>query len=162
MPAQYARDSKGVGLPIRRRRITLLLSLIVGILFFLFVPWELPPALESLRFNSISRANVASLMKNKQVDEIYGLLHLVTGDHEQEHVLSNAVELNPTEAIDLSFYAAGDTTLNWSKERDSIDKEYPLVVFSKVCSETTLSCKCLPDKRMLCHRRIARKSICDS
>ncbi|KAF5321848.1 hypothetical protein D9619_001468 [Psilocybe cf. subviscida] len=131
MPAQYARESKGLGTPIRRRRLTLFLTLIVGILFFLFVPWELPSALESLRSNSMSRANVASLMKNKKVDEIYGLLHLVTGDHEQEHVLSNAVELNPTEAIELSFYAAGDAKLNWSKERDMIDKEYPLIVFSK-------------------------------
>jgi hypothetical protein len=68
------------------------------------------------------------------VEEIYGLLHLVSGDHEQEHVLSNAVHLDPTVPIELSFYADGDTSLNWTIERDTINKNYPIMVFSKVSS----------------------------
>lgn len=135
MPSQYSRDakpSKGIGGSIRKRRVILFTILVVGILFFTYVPWELPSALQGLGLEGISRANVAQLMKSKQVDEIYGLLHLVTGDHEQEHVLSNAVQLDPTLPIALSVYAAGDTTLNWRTERDTINENYPIVVFSKV------------------------------
>ena len=66
-----------------------------------------------------------------EVGEIYGLLHLVTGDNEQEHVLSN-VHLDPTVSVEMSVYAAGDTSINWEKERDVIDENYPIVVFSKV------------------------------
>ncbi|KAF8973030.1 thioredoxin-like protein [Flammula alnicola] len=32
---------------------------------------------------------------------------------------------------DLSFYAAGDSSLDWSKEKAVIDENYPIVVFSK-------------------------------
>jgi aromatic ring-cleaving dioxygenase len=103
--------------------------------FFYFVPWELPPSLKSADFsNSFSRANVAQLIKSKKVEvgEIYGLLHLVTGDNEQEHVLSN-VHLDPTVSVEMSVYAAGDTSIDWEKEKETIDKNYPIVVFSKVC-----------------------------
>jgi len=135
MPAQYPRDSKplkGIGGSVRRRRVILFIILLVGVLFFAFVPWELPSSLKGLGLEGISRANVAQLIKSKKVEEIYGLLHLVTGDHEQEHVLSNAVHLDPTVPIELSVYAAGDTTLNWTTERDTINENYPIVVFSKV------------------------------
>ena len=67
-----------------------------------------------------------------EVGEIYGLLHLVTGDNEQEHVLSN-VHLDPTVPVEMSVYAAGDTSIDWEKERDIINEQYPIVVFSKVC-----------------------------
>ncbi|KAF8160718.1 thioredoxin-like protein [Crassisporium funariophilum] len=137
MSASYSRDlnhPKGIGgSPIRRRRFTLFAILLLGLVFFIFVPWELPPSLKGVGFSSISRASVAQLMKSKkvEVDEIYGLLHLVTGDNEQEHVLSNAVHLDPTEPLELSVYAAGDTTLDWGKEYASLNKDYPIVVFSK-------------------------------
>ncbi|KAH9485536.1 Glutaredoxin-C1 [Psilocybe cubensis] len=128
MSGQYAlKHSKGVN-TIRRRRFTLGAILLVGVLLFFFVPWEIP-----LSFGTtLSRANVARLTKSKKgkVGEIYGLLHLVTGDHEQEHVLSNAVQLDPTLPIDLSFYG-GQTALDWSVERDYIDTKYPVIVFSK-------------------------------
>jgi len=135
MPSRYSRNAthgKGISGPIRRRRVILfIVTLLVGILFFVFVPWELPPSLRGLGLGGISRANVAQLIKSKRVGEIYGLLHLVTGDHEQEHVLGNAVQLDPTVPIELSVYAAGDT-LDWTIERDTINKNYPIVVFSKV------------------------------
>lgn len=135
MSPLYPRDPKAFAVPFRRRRFTFFIILLVGILFFLFVPWELPSSFQDLDFSSISRAKVAQLMKSKKapVEEIYGLLHLVTGDHEQEHVLSNAVHLDPTVPLDLSIYAAGDATLNWHKERESLNEEYPIIIFSKVC-----------------------------
>jgi hypothetical protein len=135
MSSLYPRDPKAFGVPFRRRRFTFFIILLVGMLFFLFVPWELPSSFQDLDFSSISRAKVAQLMKSKKapVEEIYGLLHLVTGDHEQEHVLSNAVHLDPTVPLELSIYAAGDATLDWHKEMESLNKKYPIIIFSKVC-----------------------------
>ena len=133
MTTQYSRDTKGLCSPFRRRRFAVLIFILFGLFFFYFVPWELPPSLKSTGFSSVSRANVAQLLKSKkEVGEIYGLLHLVTGDNEQEHVLSN-VHLDPTVSVEMSVYAAGDTHLDWEKEREFIDKNYPIVVFSKVC-----------------------------
>ncbi|KAF8197884.1 thioredoxin-like protein [Pholiota molesta] len=133
MSSLYPRDPKAFGVPFRRRRFTFFIILLVGMLFFLFVPWELPSSFQDLDFSSISRAKVAQLMKSKKapVEEIYGLLHLVTGDHEQEHVLSNAVHLDPTVPLELSIYAAGDATLDWHKEMESLNKKYPIIIFSK-------------------------------
>ncbi|CAA7261837.1 unnamed protein product [Cyclocybe aegerita] len=138
MATQYFKDNKGhpkpIGGPVRRRRVLLCGVLALGLLFFFFVPWELPPSLKDAGLPGISRANVAQLMKTKgkkvEVGEIYGLLHLVTGDHEQEHVLSNALQLDPTVPIELSVYAAGDA-VDWAQEQALIDKEYPVIVFSK-------------------------------
>jgi len=136
MATQYFPDkkhSKPTGVPVRRRRFIIFTTLLVALLFFFFVPWEVPASVKDAGFSTLSRANVAQLLKSKKADvgEIYGLLHLVTGDHEQEHVLSNAVELDPTVAIDLDVYAAGESTLDWLKEKALIDKNYPVVVFSK-------------------------------
>ena len=131
-------DARGFCSPFRRRRLSLLFSIALGFFFFFyFVPWELPPSLSSGGFSSFSRANVAQLLKSSskkkvEVGEIYGLLHLVTGDNEQEHVLSN-VHLDPTVPVEMSVYAAGDTSIDWEKERDIINEQYPIVVFSKVC-----------------------------
>lgn len=113
----------------RRRRLILLFTLAIGVLLYLFAPWGIP---------SISRANMGQLMrtKNVAVDEIYGLLHVVTGDNEQEHVLSKA-DLDPTVPLALSVYAPENPSLNWRKEKASIDEIYPVVVFSKVCVPTS-------------------------
>jgi len=144
MATQYFPDKKParpVGGPIRRRRITIFLCLLTGIVFFFFVPWELPASVKDAGLSGLSRANVAQLIKSNKsanVGEIYGLLHLVTGDHEQEHVLSNAVDLDPTVPIELSVYAPG-APLDWVKEKAEIDKEYPIVVFSKVCAQVHVS-----------------------
>ena len=128
-------DARGLCSPFRRRRFGLLIFIALGFFFFYIVPWELPPSLDSGGFSSFSRANVAQLLKSKkkvEVGEIYGLLHLVTGDNEQEHVLNN-VHIDPTVPVEMSIYAAGDTSINWEKERDTINEHYPIVVFSKVC-----------------------------
>lgn len=121
---------------IRRRRCAIITSLLVGFFFFYFIPWGLPPSLRDVGITGMSRASVAQLVKTKKlpmkIDEIYGLLHLVTGDNEREHVLSNAVHLDPTHPIDMSIYAAGEIDLDWEKESKFLNKEYPIVVFSKV------------------------------
>jgi hypothetical protein len=71
--------------------------------------------------------------QSRKVEEIYGLLHLVTSDvPETEHVLSGP-QLDPTQKLDLQVYAAG-SELNWTKQANHIDKAHPIVVFSKVCN----------------------------
>ncbi|PPQ63680.1 hypothetical protein CVT24_004565 [Panaeolus cyanescens] len=126
----HSTQSNGFFTSIRRRRMLLFMILIFGCIFY-FVPFELPPNLKDSALQGLSRANVAQLMKKKDVPEIYGLLHLITGDDEQQHVLSNDLQLDPTEPIPLAVYAAGDPTLDWAEERTSIDKNYPLIIFSK-------------------------------
>lgn len=103
------------------------------------VPWELPPSLKDRNFQSaLSRANIAKLVQSKiaassgaKVDEIYGLLHLVAGDIETEHILSQAVDLDPTKPIKLSVYAAGNHSIDWNKEVRELNEKHPVVVFSK-------------------------------
>jgi hypothetical protein len=124
--------------PIRRRRFLFFALLLFAAIFIFGVPWELPPSLKDGNLHSaLSRANIAKIVQSKlragpKVDEIYGLLHLVTGDTENEHILSQAVELNPTKPISLTVYAAGNATIDWSKEVGELNEKYPVVVFSKV------------------------------
>jgi len=114
---------------IRRRRglLCALLLLVVG--FVYFVPWDIP----TMQRGNLTRANFLSLVKNKKVDvgEIYGLLHLVTGDANQDDVLNNP-QLDPTSPLKLSFYAPQLSESDWAREKVSIDKQHPVVVFSKV------------------------------
>ncbi|KAJ7623587.1 thioredoxin-like protein [Roridomyces roridus] len=119
--------------PFRRRRILLVVVLLVGFIYFFGSPLQLPDALKDVS-GSVSRANIAQLVKpqkaQKPVDEIYGLIHLVTGDNEQEHILGHTEGLDPTKPVDMGVYAAG-TKLDWSKRVRELNDEYPLVVFSK-------------------------------
>jgi len=122
--------------PIRRRRFIFFTLLVVVAIFTFGVPWEVPPSLKDGNFQSaLSRASIAKLLQSKlksgpKVDEIYGLLHLVTGDTENEHVLSQTVELDPTKPISLAIYATGNS-IDWSSEVDELNEKYPVVVFSK-------------------------------
>ncbi|KAJ2930246.1 hypothetical protein H1R20_g6827, partial [Candolleomyces eurysporus] len=117
----------------RRRRVILYIALFIFGLVLYYSPWELPASVkESGLSGRLSRANIAQLTKvQKEVDEIYGLLHLVTSDMpENEHILSST-ELDPTKPIDWSVYAAGEPKIDWVKEAARIDKVHPIIVFSK-------------------------------
>ena len=124
--------------PIRRRRFVFFALLLVVSIFTFGVPWELPPSLKDGNLQSaLSRASISKLLQSKlksgpTVDEIYGLLYLVTGDTENEHILSQTAELNPTKPISLTIYAAGNSSIDWSSEVDELNEKYPVVVFSKV------------------------------
>ncbi|KAJ8083858.1 hypothetical protein AAF712_000776 [Marasmius tenuissimus] len=122
---------------IRRRRFIILILCVV--VFFLFVrgDWELPDVLKDAGM-PISKGNFAQIMKGKlkasaQVDEIYGLIHLVTNDDdEHQHVLSQTPKLDPTKPVDMVLYAPGEEDeVDWAKEVDYLNTKYPVVVFSK-------------------------------
>jgi hypothetical protein len=117
---------------IRRRRLVAWIVVVLLVIFCFGVPWELPTTLKDIDVFSINRGNIAQLGKPK-VDEIFGLLHLVTGDEEHEHVLSHSVDLNPTKPINMNVYADG-LTVDWNKVKQDLNKQFPIVVFSKVPS----------------------------
>jgi hypothetical protein len=121
--------------PIRRRRFIFVLLALVGFIYFFGSPFRLPTALKDA--SGISRANIAQLVKGKpktpvKVDELFGLLHLVTGDSEHEHILAHMESFEPTKAVDMAVYAAGDEEIDWNERVQELNERYPLVVFSKV------------------------------
>ncbi|KAK7043153.1 hypothetical protein VNI00_008507 [Paramarasmius palmivorus] len=133
----------------RRRFIALMLAAVV--FFLLFVrgsEWELPAALKDAGV-PLSKGNFAHYMKKPtwlskpNVDEIYGLIHLVTNeDEEHQHVLSSAPKLDPTEPVDMALYAPGEEKdIDWEKEAGLLNEKYPVVVFSKSFCPFVLSRK---------------------
>lgn len=121
--------------PIRRRRFIVVVIALVGFIYFFGSPFRLPEALKDVP--GLSRANIVQFVKPKsktsaKVDEIFGLLHLVTGDSEHEHILGHTESFDPTKPIDMSLYAAGKDDVDWNKRAQEINEQYPLVVFSKV------------------------------
>ena len=130
------------GSPIRRRRFLFFIVVLIALVLIFGGPWELPPSLRDADLSSLSRANIVNLVKSKsnasKVDEIYGLLHLVTGDAEHQHIMSQAVDLDPTKPISLTIYAAGNKSIDWEKEVRDLNERHPIVVFSKVSSTNAI------------------------
>ncbi|KAJ7467149.1 thioredoxin-like protein [Mycena latifolia] len=124
--------------PIRRRRFIVVVIALVGFIYFFGSPFQLPAALKDVS-GGISRANIVQLVKPKsknsvKVDEIFGLLHLVTGDSEHEHILGHTESFDPTTPVDMALYAAGDKDsdeMDWNERVQVLNERYPLVVFSK-------------------------------
>lgn len=110
----------------RRRRIILIPALLFVFCLFYSTPWSLPPLNLSGLSSSLSRANIASLVKGPPVEEIYGLLHFVTSD--DDRMLSHSI--NPAAPIDLTVYLGGDEP-DWKSHMRRLKEEYPLIVFSK-------------------------------
>ncbi|KAE9408650.1 thioredoxin-like protein [Gymnopus androsaceus JB14] len=123
------------GTPIRRRRFFLgflAIVCIVGIYLFGFSE-------ESHDGSTSSRAKIAKLVADKltfsstkktPVDEIYGLIHLVTRDGEKSERVLTSGDLQLSEPMDVSVYAE-KRGIQWEKEREKLNEVYPLVVFSK-------------------------------
>lgn len=126
--------------PIRRSRLILFTVIVVGALFFYNVPWELPASVRDTGITTLTRANIAQLLKPKTpaplpdlpMEEIFGLLHLVTGDREHEQILSKIPDLDTSDPLDYSVYAAGKKDIDWFTEVKKLNEHYPIVVFSKV------------------------------
>ncbi|KAF8631864.1 hypothetical protein AX15_002134 [Amanita polypyramis BW_CC] len=124
-------------LPFRRNR-TLLVTIVTILALLLFGCSILSP--------EIFQAKVAVYLDTSKpkVDEIYGLIRLVTSGVEKEHTLSNALDLDPSKPVDLSVYAEGRRWLDWTGEMKRLDANYPIVVFSKsYCPYSTRAKKVL-------------------
>ncbi|KAJ7287199.1 hypothetical protein C8J57DRAFT_1430862 [Mycena rebaudengoi] len=125
--------------PIRRRRFILVVVALLTFIYFFGSPFRLPESLKDV--SGLSRANIAKLVTPKgksaraKVDEIFGLLYLVTGDSEHEHILGQVEGFDPTKPVDMALYAAGTEDMDWEAAARGLNERYPLVVFSKArCS----------------------------
>jgi len=118
-------------------RFFIFICAIFGLSWTFGLSWELPEFGKDTAIMISSRAKLAaafSSRKQSSVDEVYGLLHLVTAESDEyQHVLTNNVELDPTKRISLNDYAPGNEDLDWTAEMERLNKEFPVVVFSKVC-----------------------------
>lgn len=119
--------------PIRRRRFFIFVALLVTLLLFYSLLWELPLSLKDTGFEALSRASIVYYAKSKseasKVDEIYGLIHMVTEDVERD--LTHIGGIDPSEPLNMTVYA-GDEPINWPKAVKKLNNKYPIVVFSKV------------------------------
>ncbi|KAF7323110.1 Glutaredoxin domain protein [Mycena chlorophos] len=118
---------------LRRRRILIAVLVLVGVIYFLGLP-----QLDAFDLDfPVNRANIAQLMRGKGsgkgkfvVPEIYGVLHVVTSaDAENEHVLAGTDD--PTKPMDVQLYAPGKPDIDWLYNMQTINEQFPLVVFSK-------------------------------
>ncbi|TFK25225.1 thioredoxin-like protein [Coprinopsis marcescibilis] len=118
--------------PLRRSRTAVLGVIIFVLVLVFYVPWELPSSVKDRRIPGLSRANVAQLARDSKVkvDELYGLLRVVTSQ-DTGNTLTENPELDPSSPINWDVYAAGDSSVNWRKEVARLNKEYPVIVFSK-------------------------------
>ncbi|KAG6879660.1 hypothetical protein C0992_000102 [Termitomyces sp. T32_za158] len=117
--------------PIRRRRFFIFIALLATLLFCYGVPWELPLGLKEAGLEVLSRANIVYYAKPQpeaSVDEIYGLIHMVTEDVERD--LTRIGDIDPSEPLNMTVYA-GDSPIDWLKTAKKLDSKYPVVVFSK-------------------------------
>jgi hypothetical protein len=67
-------------------------------------------------------------------DEIYGLLHFVTRD--DGRILNHEPALDPTKPMKLSVYEKSNG--NWTQHVQTLEKSYPIVVFSKASPASLL------------------------
>ncbi|KAJ3922881.1 hypothetical protein F5877DRAFT_87910 [Lentinula edodes] len=65
------------------------------------------------------------------VDEIYGLISLVTRESENSQRVLTAKSVDITNPVDINVYAA-KRGMNWKKELQRLNEDFPVVVFSKV------------------------------
>jgi hypothetical protein len=121
--------------PFRRRRITWCILITFAFVFFFGAPWEMPAYLKDID-HPLSRANIANLVRpgstspNPKVDEIYGLLYLVTRAGDRQ--LGHEVKVVSDKPIEMASYAGGDVNVNWEEEKKALNEKHPVVVFSKV------------------------------
>jgi hypothetical protein len=112
----------------------LLFVFVVSALVWTFGPsWHLPEAWKDtgLLAYPLSRARMAHA--GKQPSELYSLLYLVTADSdENQHILADRVDLDPSKPVPLDIYAAGRKVPDWAAKVDELNSRYPVIVFSKV------------------------------
>ncbi|KAF9073483.1 thioredoxin-like protein [Rhodocollybia butyracea] len=72
----------------------------------------------------------SSALKKSSVDEIYGLISLVTRDSDKSQRVLTEESIDLTHKLDLDVYASHDG-IEWGTEMLRLNREYPVVVFSK-------------------------------
>jgi glutaredoxin len=110
-----------------RRGRTVVVAVIFCVAFLLLGRDLLNPS--DLDYFTVSQQNIANYFGSKsRVNEIYGLLHLVTSGNEKH--LTDAAHVNPSKPVDFTVYAGGKM-IDWEVEVRRLDTIHPIVVFSK-------------------------------
>lgn len=119
------------------RRIRLVLLSIFSLSFLLLFRSyiTLPEYLKDFDHDIFARVTGSG---GRAVDEIYGLLHVVTTEGA---VLNDALDWNINQS-DLARYSIHHQ-IDWVAEKKRIDAEFPVIAFSKVCSNVWC-CSCGP------------------
>ncbi|KAJ3727061.1 hypothetical protein C8R42DRAFT_701254 [Lentinula raphanica] len=106
-----------------RRRLLFIFLTLISVCLYLFVfSNKYDSAMQSLGFSSKSN--------QPSVDEIYGLISLVTRDSEKSQRVLTANSVDPSKPVAMNAYAAR-RGMSWEKEMERLNEEYPVVVFSK-------------------------------
>lgn len=116
-----------------RRRLFILFFILIGVLV-LIVPLELYQLQQGGGLYNLSRSTlikILGLQHIPDVDETFGLIHLVTQTTKNQHILGNVTNLDPTRPVDMRVYAEGER-LDWNERMRKLNMKYPLVIFSKV------------------------------
>ena len=104
--------------PIQRRAVVLLAVALCGVIWFIASPST--PSTQSF-------SNYFDVRGTTSVPEIYGLIHLILETSEGEGTMASP------EMVGLdSFTGSKGKKIDWRRERDRINGEYPVIVFSKV------------------------------
>ncbi|KIK68967.1 hypothetical protein GYMLUDRAFT_34997 [Collybiopsis luxurians FD-317 M1] len=108
--------------PIRRSRLFFSFLAFTFICIYLFIG--------SKETSNFIRSTFRLTSKQNSVDEIYGLISLVTRDSERSELILTAESLDVTQPVDMNVYAA-KRGMKWEEELWRLNEEYPVVVFSK-------------------------------
>lgn len=112
--------------PYRRRQI-IWGAILSTILFILYI--------RSSQYSPVDRFISIATTKYKApkgpTPEIYGLLHMVTSP--ENHVMDHDGAVNPDQQLGLRSYLKKGTKTDWVKNVQKIERDYPVIVFSKVC-----------------------------
>jgi hypothetical protein len=114
-------------------RLLLLVFVVSAFVWTFGSSWHLPESWKDTGILAypLSRANM--LQAKKEASELYGLLYLVTADSdENQHILADRVDLDPSKPVDLDIYAAGNKVSDWPAKVEELNSRYPVIVFSKV------------------------------
>jgi len=120
---------------IRRSRILLYASILAAVIYFYGAPWTWGISGSLSENSAFYSSRLAHKLGRKgtpvdeHVDEIYGLLHLVTRPDQLQ--LRDDMDIDPSQPLKMAHYTAGDEEIVWGKVKRTLDKEAPVIIFSK-------------------------------
>ncbi|KAJ4483724.1 hypothetical protein J3R30DRAFT_3402362 [Lentinula aciculospora] len=116
----------------QRRRLFLTFLTLLSVFLYLFVfsdtdnhdSWMSKLLGDQFNFSS-------SKSTKPPVDEIYGVISLVTRENDKSQRVLSAKNIDLGQPIDLNVYGT-KRGMKWEKELQRLNEEFPVVVFSKV------------------------------
>ncbi|KAL0956854.1 hypothetical protein HGRIS_002962 [Hohenbuehelia grisea] len=126
---------------IRRSRVLLAVGIFAGALYFFGAPWNWSMSTtlnessgSASYFSRSSRKPIVDVHHVKEVveepvDEIYGLLHLVTRSDGLQ--LRDDMDVDLNRPLAMEHYSAGDAKVAWGQVKREFESETPIVIFSK-------------------------------